>query len=224
MGLPAPNGPLVLHGGGDGSDDARKIALDLVGGGPSACVLVLPQASSDPDEAIAYLKTWFGEQGVTDFRRFDPTNPAAARADLSAANFIWFSSGQQDRILEALADPDLRRLLRARNAAGCVVGGTSAGTAVVGEIAILGNPPTDNDPVPTAPGLGLWPGVVVDQHFAVRKREPRLRKTLKQSPGRIGVGIDEGACLVAAPGEPPRFVGRPSGSVVIVPAFRLASL
>ena len=40
-------------------------------------------------------------------------------------------------------------------------------------------------------GLGLWPGVIVDQHFLKLKRLTRLKKAMTDNPGLIGVGIDE---------------------------------
>jgi cyanophycinase len=47
------------------------------------------------------------------------------------------------------------------------------------------------------PGLGLLPGVVIDQHFIARNRKPRLVAALEKYPGLVGLGIDEGTALVA---------------------------
>ena len=46
------------------------------------------------------------------------------------------------------------------------------------------------------PGLGMVPGVIVDQHFVARERRDRLLAALQQHPQLVGVGIDEGTALV----------------------------
>jgi cyanophycinase len=177
-------------------------------------VLVVPQAALDADVAAAYLVDWFLAHGAGEVMRLDRgQTDAIERADL-----IWITSGQQERLLDALADPATREALRARHASGCVVGGTSAGAAVVGEVAILHDPVADDGRVPIAPGLGLWPGVVIDQHYTARGRQGRLRQAVQQVPGCLGLGIDEGLTLVAAPGTDPLLSGDPCGSVFVVRA------
>src|SRR5260370_17398181 len=47
-----------------------------------------------------------------------------------------------------------------------------------------------------APGLGLAPGIVIDQHFRRRDRLGRLLTALSYSPGLLGVGIDEDTAAV----------------------------
>jgi cyanophycinase len=46
------------------------------------------------------------------------------------------------------------------------------------------------------PGLGMVPGVIVDQHFLARDRRDRLLGALQQHPRLVGLGIDEGTALV----------------------------
>ena len=40
-------------------------------------------------------------------------------------------------------------------------------------------------------GLGLLPGVIVDQHFVARQRLNRLLTVILEHPDLVGVGIDE---------------------------------
>ncbi len=80
---------------------------------------------------------------------------------------------------------------------GGVVGGISAGAAVMSSVMI-------RDGV-TSPeigrGFGLLPGTVIDQHFLARNRQERLLGALAAHPGLIGLGIDEGAALVVRGGR-----------------------
>jgi cyanophycinase len=50
-----------------------------------------------------------------------------------------------------------------------------------------------------AAGLGLFPGVIVDQHFAERGRVGRLVAAVAQNPRILGVGIDEDTAIICEP-------------------------
>ena len=41
-------------------------------------------------------------------------------------------------------------------------------------------------------GLGLCPGLIIDQHFTQRNRNHRLLTAVLDNPERVGVGISEG--------------------------------
>jgi cyanophycinase len=47
-----------------------------------------------------------------------------------------------------------------------------------------------------APGLGLMPGVIIDQHFAERGRMGRLLGAVAQNPRLLGIGIDEDTAVL----------------------------
>jgi cyanophycinase len=53
----------------------------------------------------------------------------------------------------------------------------------------------------TAPGFGLWPEVIVDQHFLKRQRHSRLISLLLDHPGLLAVGIDERTAVVVSGGR-----------------------
>lgn len=84
-------------------------------------------------------------------------------------------------------------------AAGVAFGGTSAGTAAMSRLMLTGEGDftrIDASTVATREGLGLLPGVIVDQHFLRRRRENRLFALVLAHPGLLGVGVDEDAALV----------------------------
>ncbi|HET8712471.1 MAG TPA: Type 1 glutamine amidotransferase-like domain-containing protein, partial [Gemmatimonadales bacterium] len=104
--------------------------------------------------------------------------------------------------------------MKARYRAGAVVGGTSGGAAVLSDSMLTGNqrPPGDTlgyygDEFPRVargvieivPGLGFFPGVIVDQHFVRRERHNRLLSVILERPSFLGVGIDESTALEVAP-------------------------
>ena len=47
-----------------------------------------------------------------------------------------------------------------------------------------------------APGFGLWPEVIVDQHFIARQRFNRLLSAVLDKPELVGVGVDEATAAI----------------------------
>ena len=71
-----------------------------------------------------------------------------------------------------------------------------------------------------AGGLGLVQGAIVDQHFAQRNRYGRLLSLVAQSPGLLGIGVDEDTAAVVR-GSHLEVVGR--GAVTIFDGSRITS-
>jgi cyanophycinase len=192
-------GALVLAGGGGVPEKARDEFFHLAGGKDGAKIVVIPTASAaadDPAEADGFLKQWkdLGPASVqllhtSDRKKSD--DPAFAKP-LTEATAVWLSGGDQTRLTKAykgtLVEKELHKLLDR----GGVIGGTSAGAAVMSDPMIEGGNPDAR----TGPGFGFLPGVVVDQHFTQRERQPRLRGVLEKNPGYAGLGIDEGTAVV----------------------------
>jgi cyanophycinase len=148
----------------------------------------------------------------------EPDKAAAVREMLGRATGVFFSGGDQARVMDALADPALLAAVRARHREGIVFGGTSAGTAIMSASMITGEGDftvIDGARVEVRPGLGLMPGVIVDQHFVKRQRENRLFGLVLRHPRERGIGIDEDTALLVS-GREGEVVGR--GPVVIVDA------
>jgi cyanophycinase len=223
---------LVIMGGGDRPPEAlaRFVAW---AGGPSARILVLPWASGEPKESceaiLGELKPYVsGEPSCGPFATLDAQGRAAPldearRADalgrLSRATGVFFTGGDQARIMDALAGADLLAAVKARFAAGVVFGGTSAGAAVMSPRMITGDGDftvIDGDKVEVRPGLGLLEGVIVDQHFVKRQRQNRLFGLVLRHPEERGIGIDEGTALLVTGGRYAEVVG--TGPVMLVDA------
>ncbi len=122
---------------------------------------------------------------------------------LGQATGIWFPGGDQNRLTAAILGTAVLDSIRSRYRHGAVVGGTSAGAAVMSDPMISGDerrpggsrPPSDSsdgwmtidrDDVVLVPGFGLLPNVTVDQHFLRRRRHNRLISVVLEHPDRRG--------------------------------------
>jgi len=65
-----------------------------------------------------------------------------------------------------------------------------------------------------AAGLGVLPGVIVDQHFQQRNRLGRLLSLIAQNPSLLGLGVDEDTAGVVGPDHVLEVIGR--GSITVV--------
>ena len=128
------------------------------------------------------------------------------------ADGVWFTGGDQTKVMEVLKDRTMLQALRKKYQEGTVFGGTSAGCAIMSLKMLTGNADlTVIDPtkVEIAEGLGLLPEqVIVDQHFLRRQRENRLFGALLGNPGHAGIGIDEDTAMLLSDGSQARVVGR----------------
>lgn len=190
-------GTLVIVGGGNTGKEIVSKALTLAGG-RDAIVAVLPQASAETDAGDSSVKMWL-EAGAHEAVKVRLDDPAAATATLKRATLIWFPGGDQNRLMKAIDTAALGDLIRERYRAGATVGGTSAGAAVMSELMITGE--ADLQAIAAgktqiAPGLALWPDVIVDQHFVKRQRASRLISAILDHPDRVGVGIDESTAVI----------------------------
>ena len=121
----------------------------------------------------------------------------AALTAIREADLIWFSGGNQNRLMSFLSQNGLIEAIRARYEHGATVGGTSAGAAVMSRIMLTGIPvDVSAGACKTADGLGLWDGVIVDQHYFRRLRFSRLLDAVLGHHDKVGVGIDESTAVI----------------------------
>jgi cyanophycinase len=214
--FPTAKGSLVIVGGGSIPEEIPKRALALAGG-PDAKVLVVPQASAQPDAGSSSVEMW-RRAGATSVSILDLADPAAALAAVRAARLIWMGGGDQNRLVHALAETEVPSAIRTRHAEGAVVGGTSAGAAAMSKAMITGEADLESvtgGATEVVEGLGLWPEVIVDQHFLKRRRFNRLLGAVLDRSDLLGVGIDEGTAVFVS-GRSFEVVGR--GNAVVVDA------
>ena len=219
--LPAPvlaQGPIVAVGGGDTGPEIVGRVLELAGG-RRAIVAVLPQSSAEPDAGDASVQMWL-EAGAKEAAKVSFGDRAAARAFLERATLIWMPGGDQNRFMAAIAGTGLDEVIHVRHRAGVAVGGTSAGAAILAAEMFTGDADLTSltaGATVTARGLGLLPGLLIDQHFLTRQRDNRLISAVFDHPSLVGVGIDESTAIVVR-GDRFDVIGK--SSIVVVDARR----
>jgi cyanophycinase len=218
-------GWIVPIGGAEDKENDTAILRRFlkVSGGRQADIVVIPTASRLADTGDRYEKLFTelgaAEVGVMDFdTRRDCHEPGRVQR-IERASGIFFTGGNQIRISTMLGGTPVAQAIRARNAQGVTVGGTSAGASILSEHMIAygveGASPRANS-VRLAPGLGLTNRVVIDQHFRQRDRLGRLVASLAYNPFAIGIGLDEDTAAFIGPDNTIEVEG--SGSVTVVDA------
>jgi cyanophycinase len=201
---PAPRGALVICGGG-GMPDSVTDEFVRLAGGPKARIVVIPTASGYADGPAAdlagFLEPWT-RRGVASAvllhtrSRARADEPAFTRP-LEEATGVWFSGGDQSRVTEAYLGTAVERALGAVLERDGVLGGTSAGAAIMSRVMITGG----QDRATVGTGFGFLPGAVVDQHALRRSRINRLLGVLADHPDLVGVAVDESTALVVRQGR-----------------------
>jgi cyanophycinase len=201
-------GALVVCGGGSLPDAVRDHFLELAGG-PRARLVIIPTASKKADtaEGAKALLPWMDRKvasAVLLHTRLRPqANDPAFLKPLTEATGVWIAGGDQRLLTAAYLDTAVLVEIKKVLTRGGVVGGTSAGAAVMSRVMIAGGvqrPEIDR-------GFGLLRQVIVDQHFHQRNRLQRLQAALAEHPGLVGLGVDEETAVVIRKGTL-KVVGR----------------
>lgn len=234
-------GNLFLVGGGPQPPALVQQFVDLAGGKGRAKIVVFAMASEGGLVG--------GEEKAEDLRALgaDARNVYVTHAQamtdsvvalLDGVTGIWFGGGDQVRLMAALGGTPTAAAIWKRYRAGAVIGGTSAGAAVMSTPMITGDerhrggdrPPSDSSAtfvtidranVITADGFGFVANAIVDQHFVRRRRHNRLLSLVLEGPVRLGAGIDESTALVVRADGRWRVAG---ASVVVIYDARKARI
>ena len=166
---------------------------------------ILPIAVSDDSSTPEDESTWadgaYDEELAEDVSRYDA---------------IWFVGGDQldytDALLNGGEDTPVLSSIRGIYHNGAVLGGSSAGAAIMSDpmigagtsVGALSHGVTDEDNYGDADdnrvfltqGLGFFEGGMVDQHFLKRGRFGRLIVGAWDAGNEMGYGIDENSAMV----------------------------
>lgn len=219
-------GWIVPIGGAEDKDNGARILrrfFDLCGG-KGAEIAVIPTASRLNETGDRYEQLFSdmgaGNVSVLDFDTRRDAHERNRVSRIEQASGIFITGGNQLRLSTILGGTPVAQAIRACNAHGVPVGGTSAGAGILSEHMIAGgdsDTPTPNaDGVRLAPGLGLTNRVVIDQHFRQRDRLGRLLSALAYNPFAIGLGVDEDTAAFIGPDNTIEVEG--SGAVTVVDA------
>jgi cyanophycinase len=223
-------GHLVIIGGGDIPDSIRQKIIEFAGK-ERAEILVIPYASDDPRDSGTYNVDIFKKLGCgkIDWLVLDPNtvNSDEVVAKLKTTTGIYFSGGDQSRLTKLMLNTKVLARIREIYENGGVIGGTSAGAAIMSKVMITGNELINKDPdnpfktiqagnVEVVEGFGFIDRVIIDQHFVVRRRQNRLISLILANSGQLGIGIDEATAIVVNPDD--TFIVLGEGSVLVYDA------
>lgn len=235
-----PQGQLMIVGGALASSNQAVYQqfIQSAGGKDKAQIVVIPAASSQPVKYFRQFQQDLALYGV------QPEQvqllPIAVKNDKSTAEdeslwlnnamdkelagrvqqatAVWFLGGDQNHLVDSLKpagknSPVLDAIWLLYQQGG-LVGGTSAGAAMMSESMIASGSSwsalaravaapevkvaeTADEPLQLRTGLGFFPEGVIDQHFDRRARFGRLIVAVsKQQPGSaVGYGVDEDSAL-----------------------------
>lgn len=194
---------LLVVGGGERPEAAVKKFIEW-SGGEKARLLMITWASGVPEESFEALKKDFSVLPTAAIehaamRPLDAEKRAKFVEQLKNATGVFFSGGDQNRIMDVLADEELLKLIREKYSSGTPFGGTSAGAAAISDPMMTGDADLkvlDGSKVGVRKGLGLIQNVIFDQHFLVRQRHNRLFGLVMLNSRMLGIGIDEDTAVL----------------------------
>lgn len=228
---PATRGSLFIVGGGTQPKALVEEFVKRAGGSGRAQIVVFAMASVNGEKS--------GEAKAADFRKLGARARniwiTRAQADvdsivhlLDSATGVWFGGGDQNKLTQALLGSRVEQAIHARYAAGAVVGGTSAGAAVLSTPMITGTEllrlrdtteawtRVKRGTVEVDSGFTFLTDAIVDQHFLRRKRQNRLLSLVLADAPHLGAGIDGGTAIIVEPDGLWRIMG--ASSVLIIDA------
>ncbi len=235
-------GILIPIGGNEdkGIEQSEIYTLEFIGegilshvlreaGGTEARIVIIPTASSIPEEVSENYIQAFTTLGCKDIHvldirsRKDSEKPEAISL-IKAANCIMFSGGDQSKITNFIGGTIIHNIIldRYHNEAGFVIAGTSAGAMAMAEEMIAGGSSVEafvKDAVKMSNGLGLIPGLIIDTHFIRRGRFGRQSEAVAKFPDLIGIGLAEDTGLIIKNGNDCTVIG--SGMAIIFDGSKL---
>lgn len=215
-----PKGKLIIVGGVQ-TKSIQKTFVELAGG-EKAKIIIIPNAGSEPKRSSESQQRDYLDLGAqADYILF--TKETADNEEnlkkMEWANAVFFLGGDQSYLTrDMLGTKLLEKVFEIYNKGG-VVGGSSAGAAVMSEIMITGNELINTDSVnsfisitkgniETKKGFGFIKNAIIDQHFIKRKRYNRLLTLMCEHKDLLGIAIDESTAIVVNPDNTFNVIGR----------------
>ena len=231
----AANGTLIPIGGNEdkGIDTGEQYHLEFIqesilsrvvkeSGGQEAKIVIIPTASSIPDEVSKNYIQAFGKLGcqdihIMDIRNRDQSEDPENLRIMERAQCIMFSGGNQSKITRNISETSLHQILLSRYETDkLVIAGTSAGAMCMSHEMIAGGSSREafvKGAVKMDKGLGFIPKLTIDSHFIRRGRFGRLAEAVAKYPELIGIGLAEDTALVIKKGKIFEVIG--SGMVIL---------
>jgi cyanophycinase len=225
MELSKARGKLIAIGGGEEREDDCRVLKEFLrlAKGAKARVVVMTVATDKPsalggEYVAAFKRLGVDEVSIVDVSSREDTESEKSLQLLKDATGIFFTGGDQLYITTMLGGTRMHELLQEKFKKGVVLGGTSAGAAMMSNSMFVRG---ESDETPRfgcakiGPGMGFLTGVVIDTHFSQRGRIGRLLTAVAHYPQDIGIGIDENTAMIVNDRE---FEVIGEGAVTVVDA------
>lgn len=209
-------------------ENENKGKLFIIGGGsrPSSMVdriikesglnnggygIILPMSSAEPDSAVYYSRAQFYDKGIKNIYGLsfskDEKLTASKLDSIKNAKLVYISGGDQNKFMDIVAGTDIEKAIHEAYKNGSLVGGTSAGAAVMSKMMITGQElkhpeysstfrNIESENIEIKSGLGMLTNIIIDQHFVKRSRYNRLLSAIIEYPEMTGIGIDESTAIL----------------------------
>lgn len=197
--------PVMVIGGAEDKVNGCSIltAFFQSAGGTLAKIGIIPCASQEPSVVGDRYYQIFEKMGAQEVQVLDIRQPQECDTEgwlniLADCTGIFVTGGDQVRLCDLIGGSKFIQSIKARVKLGTLVlAGTSAGAAIMGEKMIAGGSSGESPNqllVDLMDGLGIFPELLVDQHFHNRNRMARLMSAIAAHPDKLGIGIDEDTC------------------------------
>ncbi|WP_373541218.1 cyanophycinase [Chamaesiphon sp.] len=221
--------PVMVIGGAEDKVNGCGIltAFFTSAGGKMATIGIIPCASQEPSVVGDRYHQIFQGMGaqvqILDIRQPKECDEERWLNILASCTGVFLTGGDQLRLRDLIGGSQFMTAIEQRIKSGnLVLAGTSAGAAIVGEKMISGGS-SGNSPsqglVDLTTGLGIFPELLVDQHFHNRNRMARLMSAIAAHPDKLGIGIDEDTCAAFENSTVFEVLGK--GTITIIDPGRL---
>lgn len=206
MELSKARGKLVAIGGSeDRQEDCRVLKEFLrLAKGAKARIVVMTVATDKPVESggeyvAAFKRLGVDAVSIVDVSSREDTESEKSLQLIRDATGIFFTGGDQFYITTLLGGTRMHELLQEKFEKGVVLGGTSAGAAMMSNSMFIRGESDETarfGSMEIGPGMGFLTGAVIDTHFSQRGRIGRLLTAVAHYPCNIGIGIDENTGMI----------------------------
>jgi cyanophycinase len=207
-------GYLVLIGGAEDKKNEKVVLQKVVSINNAKNAVIIPTASSYPiglaeDYVYAFRALGVENVSILDIREKSDTERTDYIEKVAAADLIFFTGGDQYKLVNVFNDTNLLQLIRTRYNNGVTIAGTSAGAAASCDPIIFDGDSAgmSKGSIHFSKGFGFISNVTIDTHFVSRGRLGRLTQFLSSGKSQRGIGIGENTAIIVAPDNTFEVVG-----------------
>ncbi len=183
-------GGIVMMGGNRENDEAMKWFLDRANGGD---VLILRTSGSDGYQTYLFKELGFVVNSVETIVFHDQTTSEYVKNKIDRAEAIWFAGGNQKKYLDYWKDNYIQEALQRAINRGAVIGGTSAGMAILGEYI------WDGEKIQTDfLRISFMQNIITDTHYDSRNRMSRHLEFISTIEGK-GIAAEDYTAICIYP-------------------------